>query len=356
MLELQQPLDDGPHPMGSPKLASEVACGLYRELGDPGKNLDTFSLKYRQLLVLAVKEKIRTEPREVGRLLEETQKPNFEYEMAQEAARTFAMAHWYRAGMPVFVPTQSLAAALTLTKYPNVTMGEIPLPFDSQMIVLPRPWLPAPFEGLAALWLYRFWAPIADEEGAPVRQGLRVDIVPSDLRAGTLHRYAAENVATELWIESGENVAREGVPVNADELSVMRLCSRLATGLCFYLASLNQWPEPVGRRGKRVGSKRKVVAGGDLSPLIWQVGRDVKLPAALRRAAADFTQSRRGPAAGWKLSRRFTVRGHFKRYIIGKREEGHREWRWVRPFWKGPEEGIALQRTYVVDDVDVFET
>ena len=81
------------------------------------------------------------------------------------------------------------------------------------------------------------------------------------------------------------------------------------------------------------------------------MGREIKLPRELRLAAVDFVNNRRALGkAGWRLTRRFAVRGHFRRVAIGPKVLGERRWTWVKPFWKGPVEGVALRRTYVVSE------
>lgn len=263
--------------------------------------------------------------------------------LVTEGLRAWGICRWYDCGLAVLAPTQSLAAALVLSTYPALAVGDVPWPFDSFVIELPRPWLPPPFDTLSLIWVHRAQAFASETKTEGLVDTIRVEATGTDGVA--YDEMALCTASVEGWIES-RKIREFSAAMNEQELAVGRLCTRLAIGLAVYMGALPSANRALAKR--RVPASRRQ-PGSAPAPQVWDLGRDIKLPRELRLAAVDFANARRALGrSGWRLSRRFTVRGHFRRTVVGPRALGERRWTWVKPFWKGPEEGIALRRTYVV--------
>ena len=286
-----------------------------------------------------------------------------DYQMISEVHRMHMMTQWVGTGMPIFSLTQGLAASLVLSTYKNMTFADVPLPFPSFGVQLPSGWLKPPFDKLSYIWVNTFGCfkgPIGDFSlmGTPENRpgqvmdpihAMRFDVF-SRGSALIYHRLGDMDYDVEEWLKNKDCQKQACAEEQLDETeqSVMALCMRIATGLCMYIASTKLGP-PDG-----AWKKGKARTLNPDKPRRWTLGREVKLPAHMRSAAADFTQSHRSKTKGagdaWKLLRRFVVRGHFKRVRVGPKDDWSYKTSWIAPYWKGPEGGMLMQRNYSVDE------
>ncbi len=77
-----------------------------------------------------------------------------------------------------------------------------------------------------------------------------------------------------------------------------------------------------------------------VSPKVWVVGQDVKLPREVRLAASAALVGGHGRTP-WTVEARHLVRGHMKRQFYGPGREGRRRI-WVAPYWRGPEDSVVV--------------
>jgi len=229
-----------------------------------------------------------------------------EYQVVLEAVRVWNFCRWLDVGLPVLKLTESLAASLVLTQFRGLRCADIPLPFDPVLIELPRPWLPKPFDKIGVVWFYKFMA--VDRATGEERPFMRVEAVATD---GVAYDKSARlEGEVERWIESSE-LRPESEDTTSDEIEVTRLCVRLAVGAAIYMAALPSAERAAAHRPKahKKGQPPKPAAVDQ-----WVLGQDIVLPRELRLAATDFAQARRkGGQGGWRLTKRFAVRGHFRR-------------------------------------------
>ncbi len=146
-----------------------------------------------------------------------------------------------------------------------------------------------------------------------------------------------------VWTKATEKpTAMDGEdPLNRTDVSAGKRLLSLLVNLSLYLtARPEEWldaPKP------RVGKKRKRALVPNKT---WVVGRSVKLPRTIARAANIETHM--PDSRMWKLQRRFMVRGHWRRVVHGKGRQDRRL-QWIAPFWKGPADGgTALLHTFEV--------
>ena len=278
---------------------------------------------------------------------------NIPYEVTQSVIKTYLMGRWVESGMPVFAPTQGLAASLVLTGYKGLEVAELPWPFKSFMVRIPRPWLAPPFDKLAQIWVTTatcltgvvddrmLLQPWRYEGETVLKPWVRVDVDTADAQHVSYHRQHVMDMGVDEW--TGDSRVETGSEeYDPEEIGMMAMCHQLVAGLCLYIAT-NPLQEPDGGGKKRKKSKKPRKAR------VWTLGREVKLPAPMRVAASDFTR-RRVDGAAWKLKKRYIVRGHFKRVRVGPRDDWEYKMRWIEPYWKGPEEGTVLERTYKVEE------
>ena len=259
--------------------------------------------------------------------------------LVTEGLRAWGICRWYDCGLAVLAPTQSLAAALVLSTYPALAVGDVPWPFDSFVIELPRPWLPPPFDTLSLIWVHRAQAFASETKTEGLVDTIRVEATGTDGVA--YDEMALCTASVEGWIES-RKIREFSAAMNEQELAVGRLCTRLAIGLAVYMGSLPSANRALAKR--RVPASRRQ-PGSAPAPQVWDLGRIIS-SRELRLAAVDFANARPSGVAGGSSHRHGA--GPLRR--IGREAPllGERRWTWVKPFWKGPEEGIALRRTYVV--------
>lgn len=94
---------------------------------------------------------------------------------------------------------------------------------------------------------------------------------------------------------------------------------------------------------RRARSKRK----GKQMAKEYRLDSTVKLPKHLINAARDVAHGIVSPER-YKVSHRFTVRGHWKMQPCGPGRKGRKRI-FVEPYWKGPTTAEAIQRIYEVE-------
>ncbi len=178
---------------------------------------------------------------------------------------------------------------------------------------------------------------------APLSQCRFVEAILDD---GTDRLYMSFDDAKAATVgEWAASFARIDLDGHVADAARDRACGMLVAqiaNLCLYLRETRVCEAP---RKPRSG---RPLRGDELPPpLSWVVGREIKLSAELRAAAAAQADGDRSPAH-WRLARRFVVRGHWRRQACGAARAERRP-KWIAPYWKGPAEGPALTRMYSVE-------
>ena len=127
---------------------------------------------------------------------------------------------------------------------------------------------------------------------------------------------------------------------------------RVLANLCVYIAEhgKGQLKNPNKHRKRRKRKPRRAAQFSKPLVPIWVLGHGVKLG----RDLIDAAKSDTGAGARenrWKLSKRFCVRGHFRRQAcgVGRRD---RKLIWIEPHWKGPRTGTRLAHLYTDTPTD----
>lgn len=146
----------------------------------------------------------------------------------------------------------------------------------------------------------------------------------------------AEKMIVDLHGMEGDSV----LPVTTKDDEVLDAALRLILNLCLYIGAGIEKLVPFKekaftKRQKRLAKQRT----------LYQLGTRVTLDSSMAKSAYDFAH--KGVSPQWKISTRFTVRGHWKMQAYGP---GRKERRriFVEPYWKGPTMAEEVRRVYEV--------
>jgi hypothetical protein len=264
--------------------------------------------------------------------------------------RNHCLSQWHAVGLPVFELTHSMMAALLLTDPSGIPWSEVRFPFKAFPIRLPIPfWTSKVCDGANINYLWHESFVQQDESEMNV------------LWFGSDGPPAARDGFGSIWSHAGHDTVgktmvamlptdEEDPVVSDEERSMLMGAYRILVNLSLYLS---ERMSPVLEGGPRRHSVPRPV-----KPTTYVIGREVKLDRRLVEAAKHWTRARGGDRAQWSISKRFVVRGHWRKQVFGKRipdADGHPRWGqerrrvFVEPFWKG-DGPVVLQRVYKVDE------
>jgi hypothetical protein len=271
-------------------------------------------------------------------------------ETTNRVYETHFWVRWCGFGFPVFRLTHSLAAAFALTDVSSLSWSDVKLPFPTLQIRLPVPngfvrlddkrdgeansilvhTLRAPTDPTSENGVLS-WSEIIDARQRLLEEGIDTHNITVNWQKGTyglLRIHRAYDFA-QMWREMAERPWRQAA-------------LRIVMNLCLYLASLgskDSWPQKNKLRGFRSAKKKHAEV------TVWELGKEIKLGAEVLDAARTQTGSRKG----WKLAKKYMVRGHWRNQACGRNLQD-RKLRWIEPYWKGPENAkAALARLYTTE-------
>lgn len=285
-------------------------------------------------------------------------------EFAEEMNQTHMLLRWLQSGLPVFEPTQSLLSSLLLTDPEAVNVEEVRQPFDTFAVRLPpkfmevevdavqdekRPLNPLvltkPFRvPLSVLWVHSYDSSsslalrLVAQNGAALWERLpAVDEV--------------DTMAEWLILDPGKREQRNRyfMQVLPRDLHLQRAARRLYVNLCLYIAErgLGERRQNLRARG-RVKRKKKKASRNKTDMNVWVLGREIKLDKNLIQASKAWVDAQRQERAQWRISKRFTVRGHWRMQACGPGRKERRR-RWIEPHWRGPKTGTKLSHLYQME-------
>jgi len=314
----------------------------------------------------------------------ETAKTDLIYQLAFSAS-------WKLLGRPVFKLTPGLTAALMLTELPDTDLNELRLPFPSMWVEIPHDvitfadekgeryscnqfsvqesfdpdiydtWTdeeirkfvvnmghlvtrcamqiaeqgpPGPYLG------EEVFHSVVGEIGGLVKRRWRMEgFIKDKVNIYTNSSPMRDGMTIREWLEyrDGYELSSDG-ELFVDDTDDMALAAmhRLTINLALYLEMKMERDGPLNvirkEKGRRSGFS------------IYKVGSEVKLPEGLIKSARAYAHAGVQPE-GWKMQRRFTVRGHWRNQPCGPgRKERKRIF--IEPHWKGPETAEEMSRLY----------
>lgn len=253
---------------------------------------------------------------------------------------------WASHGMHIFGPTDTLLSSLLLTRFSGLRAGELRWPFDAFLVQLPptllridTPWGPNPVRCILACRL-------ASRDGVAAGSPPRPCVWISAICEHGIEVHWNTGIAwTELPVEEllerdagGADLDPIQSPMTGSDGATLRAAKRIVFALLAYWQARN--PTHPQR-----GHPSKLKSVSEL-PLHWTLGREIGRDDDLLRAGRAFADGR-APASrtGWRLLRRFCVRGHFRAQACGA-GRAQRRVIFVEPYWKGPRDGVGLRRVF----------
>jgi len=276
-------------------------------------------------------------------------------------------ACWLACGMPVFQIDENLLAGLLLTDAGSVTAEEWHMPYGTFAVLLPsgfwqmenlctpgamsNAWCvifhryhtltKAIYQGDARLQTY-LQAYITNEDGSEIWQR---SLPPT---SGALEPWLLE---TRYGVAEGDVVE----PTSEYEATLLQACKQLVVNLSLLIAEQGPGKRvvtPVRNKAKLRRLKKNASSNasrgpsalGPQAPEVWQLGKVALLSAELIAAAKACGRAKE--RTEWKISKRFTVRGHWREQAYGKGGLLRRR-KWIAPYWKGA--GVKLAHLYTMD-------
>lgn len=281
------------------------------------------------------------------------------------------MVRWFQCGLPRFDLGHHAATAFALTDVGDVRWSDVRFPFDTTMIVMPSP-SPVRMLGLSGQWLdvrrvlvhrtERFGHEDSAEIEArlwAVHHGKSRSFDVSSFRGREIEGYdfvAYADDGTQLFanahkIRSDETIHDsffEHIKRGDEDDRAIRAFVSVAVNVALWLAQ--QGVRPVERPPvPRTDRRGRVLNDSGYRPVIYTVGETIKLAEFSRlreHVRAYFEQG--GERGGWRVQARHSVRGHWKQQAFGTGRQ-ERKRLFVQPYWRGPEAGQALSKTYAVE-------
>jgi hypothetical protein len=331
---------------------------------------DTVQLPLQQKLPLSLKDFLgnieKFTSRDLSFLLKKTEEELElnKYEIIEQFNQFHFIMKWRESSYPVFELTHSLMAALLLTNPISVEKSQVKLPFQTFIIKLP----------------YQFWTMHSIDGNKKIRELVNVKhiivqfIEQDGFPAVALRLISDKNKKGQscllenlsIWNDEtsikqilnfksvpknintnsalGNKANPYTVPIEQEDNFLLSASLRLLINLCLYLQEkppTNQKTKPLKIHNLCDFSKRPTY----FNIKQWLIGKEIKLDKNLIQASKDWTNTFRKQTSQWRVSSRFTVRGHWRNQACGKDHKEHKLV-WIEPFWKGPTEGIFVSHLY----------
>lgn len=261
---------------------------------------------------------------------------------------SYIPAAWHRHGMNVFKVSKDLAAALLLTRPPKFDPEDFRLPYESFKILLP--------EGVLPLWRAtgRVWA---EDITVSCYDASMHDDEPKKMlyiaaNYGVLSLWRQKELAKldqvtpfdqESVIEVPSVASAPDSKVREDEITE-RIAVHLLQNLVHWVNNCSRGVKEVAKGSSRQFTNRKIAHKP--KPVVWSLGREVKLSPASIEAARELALGESKDAVkGWKVRTQFTVRGHWRNQAHGPGRKDRKKI-WIAPHQKGPDGAESWAHVY----------
>lgn len=281
----------------------------------------------------------------------------------------FRLACWMHYGMPVFRLTPDLFAALLLTDPTNVEPHLVRQPFPTFALTIPPNfWASEDPDGtkhdVHLAWVHTYTTlksatPLTEYNSlAAVLQRPHYVMTYLEALAGPVRLHEnllalptekTPDASLSPWLDSPEKEAPGFMRIERtqDDLPIQAALRRLYVNLCLYVlehgCGTREKTSLLTRLKKRTRKGRQKPS---LTAAQWLLGQHVKIHPELVLAAQNWVDAQRGIRTGWKVRKRYVVRGHWRNQAYGPKHSLRRD-QFIEPHWKGPADGTKLQHIYV---------
>jgi len=272
----------------------------------------------------------------------------------------FCSAQWAAEGLNLFDVTASLMAGLLLTEASDDTTF-LKLPFCNFHVRVPSDFIPILVhdgENTEKRWVTRIMVSVFDHVNRDDGEKTTYFRCVGSDQSGqipdvTFNIELKDFVSVAHTVKTLEEDFIEPKTIYADtgHLGLTEMeDSRTQQLVLLVVANLCSWLESVGglKDKKPDNSPKNMSQMMDPTRIRqWIVGREVKLSSEIIQASKDrssgFDPIKR--TAGWHLSHRHTVRGHWRWQAIGHEWKDHKKI-WIAPHWNGPKAGDVAAHVY----------
>ncbi|HET6613234.1 MAG TPA: hypothetical protein VFG83_14655 [Kofleriaceae bacterium] len=310
---------------GVVKRLADWALSFHREFGD----VHPLTEHWRRLSAMPATERL------IGAIGIGLGKPCTKkwIDVANEEAQSLilSLCGWVQDGLNAFFLDDQMIAALLST---DVTrdMGDVRLPFRTQLVVVPDGWAGITGKNGRQFSLTAFW--LSQEIGEKGPQAfMRSAMADADAPNLYTWRYQGD------WLDYDAG-AVTAVDMSSSDDRAMDFMVRLSSSFAAWIAT-----NPTGvRRRAAPKSKRQRRTQDRRRPTRWHIAVPLRIPAPMVQAAKIGANA--GTHKARKLSLQHIVRGHYKQQPHGPRGK-LRKHVWVAPYWRGPDSREAWSRHYI---------
>lgn len=304
----------------------------------------------------------------------------------------FFSYRWARFGLPLFRLTHGLTAALLLTDCKGLRGSDLALPFPAFVVALPtsprpflwvtdsddpgvehsvshvlfqnmRAYMPGEDDALSAL-VERARESVKDgaftlkqreeineefDRGSTTLTSLRLFSPGTRMMTSLRCHWPTGDDSVEEWCKAAFDVPFDGDAFSAELSKTDKLSEaaalRLIANFLVYLQTAHGSTARAHPTASRVYAGTKAHTSSKTPVTTWVIGSEIKLHGAMQEAARQYVSRGRRPKE-WRVTQRFTVRGHWRLQAYGIKHSLRRR-QWIAPFWKGPQDTKeAITRVY----------
>jgi hypothetical protein len=268
----------------------------------------------------------------------------------------FCLGQWGKDGFNIFDVTHSLMTGLLLTA-PSDDVAFPNLPFRSFHIRIPPEFIPLYVwsdDVLVTRWATRLTVNQFDQKiGDVLKTFVRIECgdmtgqIPNFcflLNKGLFVSCADAVKDLEGFVAKPEEPNPYVGSTTVDDHLTQQLAILTVANLCGWLDSVGGL---AGKKPDNEVARSKPSRDGDPKIAQWIVGREVKLQSELIQSAKDrvLGLDPKKRTAGWRLSRRHTIRGHLRWQVCGPKFSSRKRI-WIPPHWHGPPAGDVAAHVY----------
>ena len=240
------------------------------------------------------------------------------------------MLAWARAGYNVFDLSPDFVAAMLLTDPKEIDLPSLKLPFGGMLFMIPDQFAKGA-EGTSYTKIHVVETDDSRtfEGGPPSEDGTKRPAIVV---------YATDGMRILSTIAPRDELSWAALEELPDEVTLdadkeaRKTIQRVVFGAIAYATAVERaiterFPAPKKAREKQAIKH-------------WTIGREIKIEPELVRIARSGARE-----IAFHIKNRFMVIGHYRNQAHGP-NHSLRTSKWIKPYWKGPEEGARLVHTY----------
>lgn len=173
-------------------------------------------------------------------------------------------------------------------------------------------------------------------------------LVPDGLLGREIARVFCEGCDPRYLVSIDGKVCRvDEIGDTREGRCTIEMLRNLVRGAFLALENPEQWRKPAGRANPK---NHRSIGAPDFAQSKYLISKPLTYD--LRQQVSEYiTGTRTGTRKGASPTVQFIVRGHWRQQVHGV-GRSLRKTIWIKPFWKGPEEGRILLRRATLDETE----